>query len=230
MGFPSRRSRSRITSRAVGEIIVQEWKGDGIEKALVMIHPERFKTAEQVALSLMLLVGDEVYGSRRHAGSLTLGIQLDKETGSLGYSPDEQGAHAKKTLNNVLKQVGTLPEGHVELPEPKAVQRSRQRKYVCPTCSTIIRAGSDGLEAACLHAGTEHAGEGAAVFALQLPKVKEETEMETTAKPKTKTVKAVVTSAEAPLSQRQNIANLGALVAAGAAKVAGSAPRAFGQG
>lgn len=173
MGFPSKRSRGKTTSRSVGEILVQEWKGDGIEKALVSIHPERFRDAEQVALSLMLLVGDEVYGSRRHSGALALGVQLNRENGKLEYTQDDKGAHARTALGEIIRKAGTMPVGHAELPEPVAVQRTRMRLYECSECHQKIRAGSDTLEMAHLTDGGK--------FQLQLPKSQQTPVVATTA-------------------------------------------------
>lgn len=144
MGFPSRRSRGKRTSRAVGEILVQEWKGDDIEQALLTIHPERFTSAESVGQSILLLVGDEVYGSRRHSGALTLGIQYNKDTADMSYTPDEKGHRAHTTLQSIIKTVGTLPEGHIELPEPRQAERKASYvKYACSICEKPFRGSVD---------------------------------------------------------------------------------------
>lgn len=218
-----------MTNRAVGEITVQEWKGDAVEKALVMIHPERFKSPEQVALSLLLLVGDEVHGSRRHSGALSLGVELNKETGALGYVPGEVGVHAKSVLKSILNSVGEMPLGYVVLPEPKVAAPSRMRKYACGTCGQIVRGASESLQIACLHANTEHFGEPAAMFVFVPKAVKAEKVVKVRTPRARKTNGSAAAETAAPVTQRENIANLSALVAAGAAKVAGAAPRAFGQ-
>lgn len=192
-GWPSRRSRGRSANRIPGEIVVAEWKGSNIEKAFVSIHPERFKDVEQVALATLYVVGNEVYGSRRNLGSLTLGVVKNAESGVLEYSLDEKGHHAQTTLSTVIKQLGTLPQGFAELPEPKAPTANRQRKYACNVCGAIIRAGSTDLQA--IHAADN------GTFVLQVP-----------------AVQAAAATAEAPVApapeRRQGQGKVSALAAA----------------
>lgn len=217
MGFPSRRSRGRFTSRAVGEILVQEWQDrGGIEKAMLVIHPERFINAESVSQSALLLVGDEIYGSRRHSGALTLGIEINKETGVLDYTRDEKGHHAKLTLHNIMNHLGELPTGHVEIPEPKPIQRTKMLKYACSVCGRILRAAKDPE-------AVHSTDKGVYILSARKPRVSPAPLPE-----------PVPTQPPLPpppvISERENIANLGALVEAGAARVASPAqPRAFGQ-
>lgn len=171
MGFTSRRARSRASNRAPGEILVKEWKGSEIETALVSIHPERFKDVQQVARAVLFVIGNEVYGSRRNLGSLTLGISLDKESGDLQYTPDEKGKHAETTLTAVIKHLGTIPKGFAEMPEPaaKKAQQSRNRLYVCSVCKTKIRTAGTTFRGLCLHGGTPNHGEMATEFAEPAP-------------------------------------------------------------
>lgn len=225
-GWPSRRSRGRFSNRAPGEIIVDEWKGSNIEKAFVSIHPERFEEVEQVALSVLYVVGNEVYGSRRNSGALTLGVNLNRENGMLEYTADDKGKHAKTVLHNITKQLGDIPPGFADLPEPKATQKTRQRKYACSTCGQIIRAASDTLQVLCLHAGTPHLGENASPFAIQVPKVK----ATTTDMASRRAAPAVpVATPPAPTEGTmgaENVKNIAKAIAAGAAKV--SHGRMFG--
>lgn len=173
-GWPSRKCRGKASRRAPGEIIVEEWKGDEqIEKAFVSIHPERFQNVEQVALSVLYVVGNEVYGSRRNLGATALGVELNKESGMLEYLPDDKGKHAKTVLKDIIKQTGPVPAGFAEMPEPKAVERTRQRKYTCSVCNQIIRAGTDTLGALCTHQGTKFVGAAPGSFVLHVPKTKQ---------------------------------------------------------
>lgn len=233
MGFPSRRARTRASNRAPGEILsVNEWKGkEQVEKTLVSIHPERFENVNQVALSTLFVIGNEVYGSRRNLGSLTLGVKLNKESGDLEYTADEKGVHAQTTLTNIIKQLGPIPAGFAEMPEPKAVQRGRNLAYVCPTCNTKVRAAGQVLQALCMHAGTPQFGAAPAQFALKQPKG-----ATATAAPAAQPVASVAAggplpaapAAAAPRSAAQeNIDNAIKLVRSGAAKVAHG--RMFGQ-
>ena len=146
---------------------MQEWKGTEMEKALVSIHPERFVDIHQVARSVLFVIGNEVYGSRRNLGSLALGIQLDKETGNLNFTHDEKGMNAESILNGIIKGLGTIPEGCAEMPEPKAIQRTKANKYTCPTCKTNVRCATP-LEAFCLHAGKPEFGQPPAKFEIQI--------------------------------------------------------------
>jgi hypothetical protein len=195
MGFPSRRSRGRSANRSVGEILVQEWKGDEIEKALLTIHPERFVDAETVALSALLLVGDEIYGSRRHSGALSLGVMLNKEDGSLEYTKDEKGAHTRSTLKFIIKESGELPNGHAELPEPKPVQRTLMQKYVCNVCGKILRAAINPEAIHSTDNGT------------YLLSVKAAKPAKTAAKTEAPVVQNPQSSVRGPVTQRENIEN-----------------------
>lgn len=211
---------------------MSEWKGSNAEKALVSIHPERFEDVNQVALSTLFVIGNEVYGSRRNLGSLTLGVAMNKESGDLEYTKDDKGNHAKTTLNSIIKQLGPVPEGFAEMPEPKAVQRGRNLAYVCPTCNTKVRAAGQVLQALCMHAGTPQFGAAPAQFALKQPKG-----ATATAAPAAQPVASVAAggplpaapaaAAPQPTTVATNIENLIKLVKGGAAKV--SHGRMFGQ-
>lgn len=194
MGFPSRRARSRASNRAPGEILVQEWKGSDIEKALVSIHPERFSDVTQVALSTLFVVGNEVYGSRRNLGSHTLGVDMDKQTGDLIYSADDKGAHAEATLNSIIKQLGAPPQGFAELPEPKQRQTTRMQKYVCNVCGKILRGA--GVMGRVVH------GDDNGLFVLQ------------------QTRQAAVPAQQSSPMSPENIQNVTRAVKAGVAKIA----------
>lgn len=174
-GWPSRRSRGRAAGRAPAEVIVKEWKGTDIEKAFVSVHPERFEDAEQVALSVLYAVGNEVYGSRRNSGALTLGVALNRQNGDLEYTKDDKGKHAKQVVNQITKQLGELPEGYAEMPEPPPPQPTKMRKYACGICGQILRAATDQLQVICMHAGTPFHGQAqGAVMALQLPRARKQ--------------------------------------------------------
>lgn len=174
MGFPSRRARSRASNRAPGEILVQDWKGSDNEKALVSIHPERFEDVQQVARAVLFVIGNEVYGSRRNLGSLSLGIEMDRNTGDLMFTSDDKGKHAEVALNQIVRTLGAIPQGFAEMPELKAVQRTKAQKYSCTVCGTNVRYanGVTQLQALCLHAGKPQFGQNAAAFALQVKPVK----------------------------------------------------------
>lgn len=228
MGFPSRRARSRASNRAPGEVLVTEWKGSNAEKALVSIHPERFEDVNQVALSTLFVIGNEVYGSRRNLGSLTLGVQLNKESGDLQYTADDKGNHAKTTLSSIIKQLGPVPAGFAEMPEPKAVQRGRNLAYACQVCNTKIRAAGQVLQALCLHAGTPQFGAAPASFVLK--QAKGVTVTQPAAQPAARAAQpavAVAAGGPLPAAPATNIENLIKLVKGGAAKV--SHGRMFGQ-
>lgn len=168
MGFPSRRARTRASNRAPGEILIEEWKGNTAEKALVSVHPERFQDVNQVALATLFIIGNEVYGSRRNLGSLTLGVQMDKQSGNLGYTADDKGKHAKTILTSVIRELGAIPEGFADIAEPaQRKQVNRQLKYKCTLCGTIVRAASTTLDVLCLHGGKPEHGKMATKFALQ---------------------------------------------------------------
>lgn len=217
MGFPSRRARGRFSSRAVGEVIVQEWKdSDNIEKAFLVIHPERFVNSESVALSVLLLVGDEIYGSRRHSGALTLGVTISKETGAISYTADDKGKHAHTTLRTIIRELGDMPKGHIELPEPPPRQATRMAKYACNVCGRICRAAADPEAMHTADRGT---------YVLAPARTRRVTAQPAATQPTTTHPVAAAPAAQ-PLTQRQNIENLGKLVEAGAARI--SAPRAFG--
>lgn len=247
-GWPSRRSRGRFANRAPGEVITnKEWKGTEAEKAFVSVHPERFEDVEQVALSVLYIVGNEVYGSRRNLGALTLGVTLNKESGMLEYVADDKGKHAKTVLNQTIKQLGALPQGFADIPEPKVVARNRQRKYACGVCGQIIRSATDALAALCMHAGTPQAGQQAAPFALQVPATRAATTQ--TAAPTTmaarrgRTPAAAVAPAasaaaaaaaipppapgEGPMGPT-NVRNVARAIKAGAARMSQSTARNFG--
>ncbi len=122
---------------------MQEWKGSAIEKALVSIHPERFKDVNQVALSTLFIIGNEVYGSRRNLGSLTLGVEMDKASGNLRYTSDEKGNHANTTIAGIIKRLGPIPSGFAEMPEPAPRQATRLQKYACTVCGKPFRAAGE---------------------------------------------------------------------------------------
>jgi hypothetical protein len=206
-----------MSNRAPGEVLVTEWQGSAAEKALVSIHPERFEDVTQVALSTLFVIGNEVYGSRRNLGSLTLGVTLNKENGDLEYTKDDKGNHAKATLNTIIRQLGQVPEGFAEMPEPKAVQRGRNLAYACSVCNTKIRAAGQVLQALCLHAGTPQFGANPAPFAL-----KQSTKATATPEPQ-----AAVPAPKAPVQTATNVENVAKAVRAGAAKVVHG--RMFGQ-
>lgn len=218
MGFPSRRARSKNSNRAPGEILIEEWVASGAEKALVSIHPERFESAQQVALSTLFVIGNEVYGSRRNLGSLTLGVQMNKETGDLEYTADDKGEHAKNVLGTIVKSLGDLPDGFAEMPEPKQrqAQSNRQLKYECGTCHQIIRSAGNHLEVLCMHGGKPEHGQPAAPFVQQQPKAAGTEPAQSEAQP------------TPPLTDTQNRANLVGLVKSGAARIVSHA-RNFGQ-
>lgn len=220
MGFPSRKARSKSSNRAPGEILIEEWVASGAEKALVSIHPERFESAEQVALSTLFVIGNEVYGSRRNLGSLSLGVTMNKETGDLMYTDDEKGKHATGVLGTILKSLGEIPEGFAEMPEPKTrtAQTNRQLKFECGTCHQIIRSAGNHLEVLCMHGGKPEHGQPAAPF-MQVQKA------QVAVKPASDVVEAP--QPVAPLTDTQNRINLGTLVRSGAAKIASHA-RNFG--
>lgn len=222
MGFPSRRARGRITNRSVGEILVQEWKGDNIEKALLTIHPDKFNTAESVAMSMLLLVGDEMYGSRRHSGALKLGIQLNKTNGTLEYTEDERGQHAKSTLAAIIRQAGTLPQGHAEIAEPTGPSRRQSyKKYACTVCGYVIRHPENGKSGTITH-------DDGGTFAIQEGRRRTAQAEEVAPAPQPAPPAPAPRRAAAVSTQRENIENLGKVVEAGAARVVGPAPRAFG--
>jgi hypothetical protein len=209
MGFPSRRARTRASNRAPGEILIEEWKGNDIEKALVSIHPERFKDVTQVALSTLFVIGNEVYGSRRNLGSNTLGVLMDKNTGNLVYASDDKGQHAKSTITNVVRRLGQIPEGFADMPEPKQrTQTNRQLKYACQTCGTIIRSAGQALESLCLHGGKPQHGLAATPFVQSTKTTQSQTQPQ-----------AVAPVAVQELTPEQNILNATRLVKSGAAKV-----------
>lgn len=195
MGFPSRGARSKASRRAPGEILVQEWKGSAIETALVSIHPERFESVEQVALSVLFVVGNEVYGSRRNLGSETLGVTMNRETGDLEHTADDKGTHAQATLARIVRSLGAIPQGFAEMPEPKTRQTTRLAKYTCNVCGKIMRgAGEMGKV---LH------GDDGGQFVLQV-----------------KSAQSVVAAPEPPApTQAENIRNVMTAVRSGAAKV-----------
>lgn len=202
---------------------MQEWKGTSAEKALVSIHPERFEDANQVALSTLFVIGNEVYGSRRNLGSLTLGVQIDKQSGDLVYTTDEKGQHAKAMLTAIVRQLGGIPEGFADMPEPKQVQRTKANKYTCPTCKTNIRyAAAVPLQALCMHAGRPEFGQSPAQFAIQVR----------TPRP-TKAAASAGANVAAPAApqstSRSNIENVMDAVKHGAAKVVHNGGRMFGQ-
>lgn len=219
MGFPSRKARSKASNRAPGEILIEEWVASGAEKALVSIHPERFESAQQVALSTLFVIGNEVYGSRRNLGSLSLGVQMNKETGDLEYTTDDKGIHAKSVLGTILKSLGEIPDGFAEMPEPKqrGVQSNRQLKYECGTCHQIIRSAGNHLEVLCMHGGKPEHGSPAAPF-VQIVK--------SAAPPASAAVEAPP-QPEPPLTDSQNRINLSKLVRSGSARIASHA-RNFG--
>lgn len=223
MGFPSRRARTKSSNRAPGEILIEEWVATGAEKALVSIHPERFRSPEQVALAALFVIGNEVHGSRRNLGSLSLGVQMSKENGSLGYTVDEKGKHANQTLTLILKSLGDLPEGFADMPEPsQRSQTTRMLKFACATCGQVIRSAGNHLEVLCMHGGKPQHGQPAAAFTQQLPKAKAEVPAAA------KVEEAVPEVSAAPLTDTQNRVNLARLVRSGSAKVASHA-RNFGQ-
>lgn len=226
MGFPSRRARTKSSNRAPGEILIEEWVASGAEKALVSIHPERFESPEQVALSALFVIGNEVHGSRRNLGSLSLGVLMSKETGSLGYTTDEKGKHAKQVLATIVKSLGELPEGFTEMPEPAVrAQTTRMLKYACATCKQVIRSAGNHLEVLCMHGGKPQHGQPATPFIQQQ------------AKPKTQPANSSA-APEPPQPANgeddelspaaQNRVNLATLVRGGAARITSQA-RNFGQ-
>lgn len=237
MGFPSRRARSRASNRAPGEVLVTEWKGNNREKALVSIHPERFEDVNQVALSTLFVIGNEVYGSRRNLGSLTLGVSLNKETGDLEFTSDDKGKHAKTMLTSIIRQLGDAPQGFADMPEPKAVQRGRNLAYACAVCNTKIRAAGQALQALCMHAGTPQFGAAPSQFVLKQPRPAQASATATatgTAAPQA-TAPAVAAggplpaapASAAPTTQAENVQNAIKLVRGKAAKVVHA--RMFGQ-
>lgn len=225
MGFPSRRARTRASLRSPGEILVTEWKGSNIEKALVSIHPERFESVEQVALSTLFVIGNEVYGSRRNLGSQTLGVTMNRENGDLVYTADDKGVHAKSTLSHIVKGLGVLPKGWTEMPEPKVRQTTRMLKYACTTCQTVIRNAGGQLRALCLHNGTPQFGAAPSEFAPALPR----TRGQRGSRAATPSVQPVAQAPVAPVmsASQENVVNAAKLVRSGAAKVVHG--RMFGQ-
>lgn len=220
MGFPSRRARTKSSNRAPGEILIEEWVASGAEKALVSIHPERFESPEQVALSALFVIGNEVHGSRRNLGSLSLGVQMIKETGTLGYTADDKGKHANQTLNTILKSLGDLPEGFAEMPEPTVrAQTTRMLKFMCVTCKQVIRSAGNHLEVLCMHGGKPEHGQPATPFVQQQPKAKTAQSSAAAEPPQPQP------SALSP--EAQNRVNLATLVRGGSARIASHA-RNFG--
>lgn len=217
MGFPSRRARTRSSNRAPGEILVEEWKGTGIEKALVSIHPERFESVEQVALSTLFVIGNEMYGSRRNSGALTLGVVMDKQSGDLTYTSDEKGTHSKNTLNHIVRNLGAIPQGFAEMPEPvQRVQNTRNLKYACNVCGTVLRTAGQVLEAMCMHGGKPQHGQPPGSFILHLTKKQEKAQA--AAVPEVPQVQPQASAAPAAGS-REEVANIAKLTRAGALRV-----------
>lgn len=193
---------------------MQEWKGSTAEKALVSVHPERFEDVNQVARSVLFIIGNEVYGSRRNLGSLTLGIQMDKQSGDLAFTTDDKGQHANNALGQIIRTLGPIPQGFAELPEPKAVQRTKANKYTCPVCKTNVRhANHVPLQALCMHAGKPQYGQPAAQFEIQ---VKNAPAVPVVEQPKIQ-----------PPTPAENVQNVIKAVKAGAVKVVHG--RNFGQ-
>lgn len=210
-GWPSRRSRGRGANRVPGEILLEEWKGSQAEKAFVSIHPERFNSVEQVALSVLYVVGNEMFGSRRNLGANTLGV-VKNDDGVLTYAADDKGKHAKTTLTGIAKNLGAIPAGFAELPEPNVAQRTRLRKYACNVCGQIARASTDDLQA--IHA-TDNG-----TFVLQVPTAQAEEAVVPAATPKPPAPATAMTPAQ------ENRANLVEAIRSGAARVVHG--RAFG--
>lgn len=203
---------------------MQEWKGTNIEKALVSIHPERFQDVIQVSLSTLFVIGNEVYGSRRNLGSLTLGVQMNKESGDLAYTQDEKGTHAQETVNRIVRGLGAIPDGFAEMPEPKQRQVNRYKKYACSVCGKILRgAGEMGR--------VVHADDGG-IFAQQTDKVVASTNEDVRAKypyaASTPVATAATPAPQAPVTQDENIQNVIKAVKHGAAKIVHGG-RNFGQ-
>lgn len=219
MGFPSRRARTRASLRSPGEILVTEWKGSNIEKALVSIHPERFENVEQVALATLFVIGNEVYGSRRNLGSQTLGVSMNRENGDLVYTADDKGVHAKSTLHNITKALGSIPQGFADMPEPKARQATRMLKYACSTCSTIIRNAGGVLSALCMHAGTAQVGQPAAPFIIAPPRTRTQRGSRTATPSSQPVAQAPAPAAQVLTAHQENVVNAAKLVRGGAAKV-----------
>lgn len=216
MSFPPNRARGRFSSRAIGAVMLAEWKGDEIEKALLVIHPERFISGEMVGQAILLLVGDEIYGSRRHSGGKVLGVEINKETGGLNYTNDEKGEHARKTMRKIIQELGMLPQGHIELPEPAPRQVTRMLKYACTGCGQLLRAAKDPQAIHLTDKGT---------YVLQQPKQRKPQEQ-----PQPTPDQDEFERQRQRMQERENISNLGKLVEAGAARVVAPAPqpRAFG--
>jgi hypothetical protein len=222
MGFPSRRARSSASNRAPGEILVNEWKGTAIEKALVSIHPERFNDVNQVALSALFVIGNEVYGSRRNLGSLTLGVEMDKTNGKLRTTSDEKGHHADVTLKNIIKHLGTVPQGFADMPEPQARQGTRLQKYACTVCGKPFRAagemgrvihGDDGGQFVLSQPATQTSQTAQSSRQTRQPR-------QASAAPATQAAAPATATAQPQRSaDAENRANMVAAVRAGAAKV-----------
>lgn len=138
-GWTSRAARGPISRRLPADVSVGEWQHDPFAEAFVSIHPERFRSVEEVAMAMLYGMGRAAYGKRR--GQEKVGL-TKTDTGQLTYTNTALGFHVSLQIANIVSQLGALPAGFAEVPPPRKLDRSRMRKYVCK-CGFIIRTASD---------------------------------------------------------------------------------------
>jgi len=144
VGFPSAKARSP-KRRAIGECWDGWKKGEG---NFISIHPCLFPNAGAV---LETLVHEQIHATvgnkEGHKGKFV------KYARAIGLEGKPTSTHAGPALAEKLREIagglGPIPEGCGDIFAAGNKQTTRLRKYVCPGCGQIIRAGTDSLKAVC---------------------------------------------------------------------------------
>lgn len=136
-GWPSRGARGVPFKRKLAEIEMRSWRGTGVEEAFTSVHPQQFRSPEDVSLALLFSMAMKVWG--RKQGPTQVGLTRDAE-GHVVYAGDA-GAATKAVIMHTLRGLGALPEGFADVPyNPRPrVEKTRLLKFVCDVCGDIAR-------------------------------------------------------------------------------------------
>ena len=136
-GWPSRGARGVPFKRKLAEIEMRNWHSSGAEEAFTSVHPQQFRSPEDVSLALLFSMAMKVWG--RKQGPTQVGLTRDLE-GHIVYAGDA-GAATKAVIMHMLRTLGALPDGFADVPyNPRPhIEKTRLLKFVCDVCGDIAR-------------------------------------------------------------------------------------------
>jgi hypothetical protein len=149
-GFPSTGARKTKNQR-IGEYAHQFLQGNHEQltnTGFISLHPTIFNNPSRV---LDVLLHEMIHAATPGDGHKGLFPKLAKRCGLAGkMTATTAGPALKEQLDKFLAdRLPVMPPGYGDLSPARKKQTTRMLKYVCPSCSQIIRAATDELNAVC---------------------------------------------------------------------------------